>query len=89
MKFLNLPHKYFALFSETVLNNSGISNKPDNIFNCDETGINSQVSYRQKAYGRKGERLYQQKVSFIRKKHCKKYKPKNVVTNYYQSLLIN
>ena len=55
----------FLLSTERLLQETGLTNKPDQIFNIDETGISSQVTSRQKAYGKKGQRLYQKKVCVI------------------------
>ena len=35
---------------------------PQQIWNCDESGVSSHVATREKAYGVKGETKYQQKV---------------------------
>ena len=40
----------------------GIEDKPQLIWNCDETGINGEALGRSKAYGIKGERLCQKKA---------------------------
>ena len=50
------------LFLEQLLQQTGLMEKPSQIYNCDETGISSQVSGRIRAYGKKGERLCQKKV---------------------------
>ena len=39
--------------------------KPQCIFNCDESGVNSRIATREKAYGVRGETSYQEKVHLL------------------------
>ena len=49
-------------FAEALLKKLKLDDEPTCIFNADETGISSQSSNNSKAYGQKGQPLYQQKV---------------------------
>ena len=50
------------VFSESELKKLHLMDKPHCIYNCDESGVNSRIATREKAYGVRGERLYQEKV---------------------------
>ena len=52
-------------FEEQMLHKLKLSDKPQQIFNCDETGISNHVTTREKAYGIRGGQHYQKKVCVL------------------------
>ena len=48
--------------SEHLLKKLKLEHKPQQIYNCDETGISGHVATREKAYGTKGIQLHQKKA---------------------------
>ena len=66
--FVFLSHYYYYILQclESQLKRLNILDQPDHLFNCDESGINSHVATREKAYGVKGEQTFQQKVHEIK-----------------------
>ena len=55
------------LVTESELNRLHVMSVPERIFNRDESGVNSHVAAKEKAYGAKGEPLYQVKVAIHEK----------------------
>ena len=51
-----------VFLSECELKKLNVMDKPHCIFNCDESGVNSRIATREKAYGVRGETSYQEKV---------------------------
>ena len=49
--------------SESQLKRLEIMDKAERLFNCDESGINSHIATREKAYGVRGEQTFQEKVN--------------------------
>ncbi|XP_052079009.1 uncharacterized protein LOC127717266 [Mytilus californianus] len=61
MSNVTVVDQYFKLLSDTV-DSLGLTNKPNQIFNCDESGFSGKEKSKEKVLTLKGSHSYQQKV---------------------------